>query len=287
MFKTYFMIRKRHILPLAGILTTLLLVACSGGTTSTTSTTAAPTQASISATGHAILKHAPYGKAELTWDAASKLLIVRMSLTGLVPHSVHPAHIHSGSCNIPGRLIYPLQYVVADATGNATVTSNVKGIADGIPATGWMIYVHNGPYVITDAQSLPITCGNISNPTAAKSVAVNMSAAVAERDQAVSGTAQLTLRGTQLTVNLKLTGLQPSSNHPAQIYAGSCSRQGNVLYQLPNVVADAKGNATATGAINNVSSISSNGWYVNIHYSTDLSNQAGADAIVCGDIISN
>ncbi len=282
--KTYFMIRERHILLLAGILTILLLVACSGGTPSTT---AAPTQASISATGHAILKHAPYVKAELKWDAASKLLTVKMSLTGLVPHSVHPAHIHSGSCNIPGRLIYPLQYVVADATGNAAVTSTVKGIADGIPATGWMIYVHNGPYVITDAQSLPITCGDISNPTAAKSVAVSMSAAVAERDQAVSGTAQLTLRGTQLTINLKLTGLQPNSHHPAQIYTGSCSRQGNVVYQLPNVVADAKGNATATGAINNVSSIPGSGWYVNVHYSTDLTNQAGADAIVCGDVTSN
>jgi Cu/Zn superoxide dismutase len=284
MLKAYFTIRKRQILALAGILTTLLLVACGGGNTSTTPT---PTQASVSSIGHAVLKHAPYGKADLTWDAASKVLTVRMSLTGLVPHSVHPSHIHSGSCTIPGRLIYPLQYVVADATGNATVTSTVKNIADGIPATGWMIYVHNGPYVITDAQSLPITCGDITNPTAAKSLAVNMSAAIAERDQAVSGTVQLTLRGTQLTANLRLTGLQPGSTHPAQIYTGSCTRQGNVVYHLPNVVADTKGDANTTGVINNVSSIPSSGWYVNVHYSTDLTNQAGADAIVCGDIANN
>ena len=56
------------------------------------------------------------------------------------------------------------------------------------------------------------------------------------------------------------------------------------MYQLPNVVADAKGNTDMTGVINNVSAIPSSGWYVNVHYSTDLTNQAGADAIVCGDI---
>ena len=278
---------KRPLLALTGILITLLLAACGGGNTTTTASTPAPTEDSISATGHAVLKHVPYGRAELTWDPASKMLTVKMSLTGLVPHSVHPAHIHSGSCNNPGMLIYPLQNILADATGNATVTSTIKDIADGIPPTGWLIYVHNGPYVITTAQSLPITCGEIINPTAAKSVAVNMSSAVAEQDQAVSGAVQLTLRGSQLTVKLKLTNLQPGSIHPAQIYAGSCSRQGNVVYQLPNVVADAKGNASMTGVINNVPTIPSSGWYVNVHYSTDVSNQAGADAIVCGDIISD
>jgi Cu/Zn superoxide dismutase len=288
MFKAYCMTPKRPLLALTGILITLLLAAaCGGGNTTTTASTPAPTEGSISATGHAVLKHVPYGRAELTWDSASKMLAVKMSLTGLVPHSVHPAHIHSGSCNNPGRLIYPLQNIFADATGNATVTSTIKDIANGVPPTGWLIYVHNGPYVITTAQSLPITCGEIINPTAAKSVAVNMSSAVAEQDQAVSGAVQLTLRGSQLTVKLKLTNLQPGSIHPTQIYAGSCSRQGNVVYQLPNVVADAKGNASMTGVINNVPAIPSSGWYVNVHYSTDVSNQAGADAIVCGDIMSD
>jgi Cu/Zn superoxide dismutase len=286
MFKSYFMMRKLHVLALTSIVITLLLAACAGGTTSTTSSTPTPTQASISAIGHGVLKHVPYGRAELLWNPASKTLTVKMSLTGLVPHSVHPAHIHGGNCNIPGRLIYPLQYVIADATGNATVTSTVNNIADGIPATGWMIYVHNGPYVTSDAQSLPITCGDIVNPTSAKSVAVNMSSAIVERDQSVNGAVQLTLRGEQLMVNLRLTGLQPGSTHPAQIYAGSCSKQGNVVHQLPNVVADAKGSVNLTTVINNVSSIPSSGWYVNVHYSTDLTTQAGADAIVCGDVIT-
>ncbi len=276
-------------LALTSIVTILFLVACAGGATSTTSPTPAstPTQADISSIGHGVLKHVPYGRAEVTWNPVSKTLTVKMSLTGLVPNSVHPAHIHGGNCNIPGRLIYPLQYVMADATGNATVTSTVYNISDGIPPTVWMIYVHNGPYVTSDAQSLPITCGDIVNPTSAKSVAVNMSSAIVERDQAVSGTVQLTLRGEQLTVNLRLTDLQPGSTHPAQIYAGSCSKQGNVVHQLPNVVADAKGSVNMTTVINNVPSIPSSGWYVNVHYSTDLTTQAGADAIVCGNVITS
>jgi hypothetical protein len=287
MLTPYFIIRKIYTLAPIGIALTLLLAACAGGNASatTSSTPTAPTQstASISAIGHGVLKHAPYGRAELTWDPVSKSLTVKLSITGLVPHSIHPDHIHGGSCTIPGRLIYPLQYIIADATGNATATSTIKNITDGIPATGWLIYVHNGPYVTTDAQSLPITCGDIINPAAAKSVAVNMTTST-ERDQAASGAVQLTLRGEQLTVNLKLTGLQPGSTHPAQINAGSCAKQGNLVHQLPNVVADASGNVNMTTFIGNVSAIPATGWYVNVHYSTDVMNQAGADAIVCGDV---
>ena len=39
-----------------------------------------------------------------------------------------------------------------------------------------------------------------------------------------------------------------------------------------------------TTFIGNVSSIPTVGWYVNVHYSTDVTNHAGADAIVCGDV---
>src|SRR2546421_5887768 len=284
MLTPYFFIRKIYTLAPIAIALTLLLTACAGGNASaTTTSTRTQSTASISAIGHGVLKHVPYGRAELTWNPTSKSLTVKLSITGLVPHSIHPDHIHGGSCTIPGRLIYPLQYIIADATGNATAISTIKNITDGIPASGWLIYVHNGPYVTTDAQSLPITCGDITNPAAAKSVAVNMTSTT-ERDQAASGAVQLTLRGEQLAVNLKLTGLQPGSTHPVQINAGSCSKQGNVVHQLPNVVADASGNVNMTTFIGNVSSIPTAGWDVNVHYSTDVTNQAGADAILCGDV---
>jgi len=284
----YFILPKIHMLALVGIVTTLLLAACGGGTasTSTASTTPTATLARVTAIAHGTLAHVPKGSAELTWNAVSKILTVKLSLTGLAPHSIHPSHIHSGSCSIPGRLIYPLQYVVADATGNATVTSTVPNIVDGIPATGWMIYVHNGPYVTSDDQSLPITCGDISNPGGAKAVQATMSSTT-ERDQAVGGSVQLTLRGQQLWVQLTLSGLQPGSTHPARIDAGSCTRQGNVVFQLHNVVANAAGNVNMTTVLDNVSAIPSSGWYVNVHYSMDLSTQAGADSIACGDIVSS
>jgi hypothetical protein len=274
-----------HTLALAGMIAALILAACGSANAPAASPTPTATLASITATAHGTLKHVPNGTAELTWNASSKILTVKLSLTGLAPHSIHPSHIHSGSCSIPGRLIYPLQYVVADATGNAIVTSTVPNIADGIPATGWMIYVHNGPYVISDDQSLPITCGDISNPSGAKTVQVKMNSTT-ERDQAASGSVQLTLRGKQLWVQLTISGLQPGSTHPVHIDAGSCTSQGQVVYQLQNVVANASGNASVTTVLNNVSSIPSSGWYVNVHYSMNLTTQAGADSIACGDVIT-
>jgi hypothetical protein len=39
-----------------------------------------------------------------------------------------------------------------------------------------------------------------------------------------------------------------------------------------------------TTTINNVTSIPSSGWYVNVHHSTVLSTQTGFDPIACGDV---
>jgi hypothetical protein len=50
------------------------------------------------------------------------------------------------------------------------------------------------------------------------------------------------------------------------------------------VVADASGKSISTTTIKNVSSIPGKGWYVNVHYSTNLTTQTGFDPIACGDV---
>jgi len=50
-------------------------------------------------------------------------------------------------------------------------------------------------------------------------------------------------------------------------------------------MADASGKVNLTTVIDAVSSIPSSGWYVNVHYSTDLSTKTGQDGLVCGNII--
>ena len=107
-------------------------------------------------------------------------------------------------------------------------------------------------------------------------------------NQAAAGSAKLSLDSDKLTVQVTLSGLAPNSTHIAHIHKGSCEAQGGVLYPLNPVVADAKGNGTSTTTVDNVTSISSSGWYVNIHLGgtkDEVSTQTGDDPIACGNVV--
>ena len=273
---------------LLSLVTILLLAACGGSTTGAPASSPA-TSSTSSTTATATLKHVPNGMASLSWDPSTHTLTVKLSLVGLAPKSIHPAHIHTGSCSKQGAVVHPLQNVVADEHGIASVTSTIPNVMQGIPASGWYVNVHNGPGLSTTDQFLPIVCGDVSNSststTAAQSANVPLSAAPnASAGQSAQGTAQLTLSGGTLTVKLTLSGLTPNSVHPAHIHTGSCENQGTVVYPLTNVTADASGNATVTTTIPNVSSIPSSGWYVNVHRGPGLSTQTEFDPIACGNV---
>lgn len=286
MFTRHLEQRKTSILAVLVVAVALLATAC--GSTATTTTGSTPTAAPKSTTATAMLKHVPNGTADLSWDPSSHMLTVKIALAGLAPSSMHPSHIHTGSCSNQGNVIYPLQNIVADAHGVATATTMVS-IPKGIPASGWYVNVHNGPGLTPADQFLPIVCGDVANTntatTAMQSVHVALVAAPgASAGQASSGMAQLSLSGTTLTVKLTLSGLEPNSAHAAHIHTGSCESQGAVVYPLTNVMADASGSATVMTTINNVSSIPATGWYVNVHHSTALSTQTGFDPIACGNV---
>jgi hypothetical protein len=295
MIITYLMHRKISLLAVLSVAAALLLVGCGGNTpassptpTPTSAPAATSTSTTTSTTASATLKHMPTGMATISWNAASQALTVKISLVGLAPNSTHPAHIHSGSCAKQGPVVYPLQNVVADAHGVGTSTTTIKNVTT-LPATGWYINVHNGPGLSPSDQFLPIVCNDLSlstiSATSTSSLQVPLTAAPgSSASESASGTAQLTLSGNTLTVKLTLSGLAPNSAHAAHIHAGSCESQGPVVHPLQNVVADASGNADVTTTIQNVSSIPSSGWYVNVHYSTDLSTQTGFNPIACGDV---
>lgn len=276
------------------MLMALLLVACGGNTGGTTTTvTTTPTSNASSntntTTATATLKHVPNGTADLNWDPKTHMLTVKIMLVGLAPNSMHPAHIHTGSCSKQGSVLHPLQNVVADSHGTATVTSPISNVMQGIPASGWYVNVHNGPGLTTTDQFLPIVCGDVSNSntstTAAQSLHITLNAAPgASKGEAATGMAQLTLSGKTLTVKLTISGLEPNSMHPAHIHSGMCESEGPVVYPLQTVQADASGNASVTTTINNVASIPGSGWYVNVHHSMALSTQTGFDPVACGNV---
>jgi len=289
---------ERNVYPFAALaLLALLLTACGGShsTTATLSNTLSNNATSTPVGGTsatATLKHQPQGSASLTWDHTSHMLSVQLTLTGLAPGSIHPVQINQGSCSKSGehdKALYPLVNLSADSHGMASMTSKVS-VPDGIPASGWYVAVHNGPGLSNSDQAQSIACGDVVNHDtslrSSQAVQVTLQPTDAANQNA-SGEAQLTLSGHTLKVALTLSGLAPKSEHMAHIHAGTCASQGSVIYSLTPIKADASGKASVTTTIQNVMTIPAQGWYINVHDSTDISTQTGFDPIACGDVVLN
>ena len=226
----------------------------------------------------------------LTYDAVAKTLTVEIKLVGLAPSSSHPAHIHAGSCAHQGAVDYPLNAVMADATGVADSKTTVSSIKEGgIPDSTWYVNVHNGPGLSPDVQFQPLVCGDVANASKATSVTVQMlegpTPPPGSVDETAMGTATLTIVNGALQVVITASGLAPSGSHAAHIHMGSCESQGAVVHPLSSVVADATGKGTSTTTVPSVTSIPSGTWYVNVHRSTLLTTQTDFDPIICGDVV--
>jgi hypothetical protein len=102
------------------------------------------------------------GSATLT--LTNTTLTVTVNVSGLVPGSVHPAHIHAGSCEsqVPGTIVYPLTNLVADQNGKATSTTVIQNVKT-IPQDAWYVNVHRSTNLTTQTGFDPIACGNVEN----------------------------------------------------------------------------------------------------------------------------
>ncbi len=272
---------------IVSLLTLLLLIVGVVGTSALAhGATAAGTSAPMhtATMGRASLQHTPTGTVNLHADR--HVLTVTITLIGLAPNSTHPAHIHVGnSCASNGAILYPLNNVVADAKGQASVTTFVHISKPGIPAMGWYVNVHNGPTLATPHQANAIACGVISNTYNASDV-LTFLGPTSSPNQHAAGYTNLYIKNGRLVVHIIVTGLAPYSKHAAHIHAGNCFYTRQVLFDLSPLVANAQGVASKTESFNHVTSIPASGWVVNVHFSTDLSTQTGYDPILCGNVIN-
>lgn len=229
----------------------------------------------------ASLTHDPRGMAHLT--ALKNGLHVIIAMSGLAPNSIHPAHIHAGTCeqSQEGAILYPLPNITADKHGQAYLDTIISGFHT-IPTTALALNVHNGPTLGSATEKVAIACGNIKFAGSRADVALGPSR---DPNEAVSGSATLALKNRVLTVTLALVGLAPGSIHAAHIHSGSCYRSGPVVYPLPNITASAQGTAQVTASFNNVDTIPDYGWYIHVHDSSNLSTQTGYNPISCGNIV--
>jgi CHRD domain len=139
---------------------TLLAVACGGSTaakSAVSSPSSTPAAAAIRIPLHAENGSSANGMAYITVQDGH--FTVRLNVAGLHADSPHPAHIHVGTCGSNGAIIYPLQNVIANGSGNGTSTTTITHPFQA-PANGRYINVHLGP-TMAGSGAMPIACGQI------------------------------------------------------------------------------------------------------------------------------
>ena len=134
------------------------------GNITQTSTSSAPIHLTLG--GSIAPDRSAHGKAQLT--ITGKKLVVILTVSGLVPGSSHMAHIHQGTCDSQGPVVYPLSQVNADARGDArSQTSITLSNVQQFLASKHYINIHEAgtPIGMQTQQGFdPIVCGNISFP---------------------------------------------------------------------------------------------------------------------------
>lgn len=89
-----------------------------------------------------------------------------------------------------------------------------------------------------------------------------------------------------LDVTINLTGLAPSSSHPAHIHKGTCANDNGVLDPLKDVKADTNGigTSTTTGIAGITKDLLTKGLFINVHNGPTLSPSVQKHPIACVSI---
>ena len=109
----------------------------------------------------------PAGTASITYSPSAKTLTVTVNATGVSPGN-HAAHIHTGSCQNQGGVLYMLMDFTANSSGQImNQTRTVTGVTSPIPANAWYLNLHQGTsnnILKNGAPSIffrPLLCQNI------------------------------------------------------------------------------------------------------------------------------
>lgn len=91
-------------------------------------------------------------------------LTVTITMTGLLPGTKHQGHIHQGSCEDQGPVVYPLTPVVADMRGEGTSMTIIPNVSAIL--SHWYVNVHLGATAAdlkTQTGFDPLVCGDINS----------------------------------------------------------------------------------------------------------------------------
>ena len=174
-------------------------------------------------------------------------LTIAVKIVGLTPWTVHPAHIHTGSCAPGGGAIaLPLPDLIANGRGIAKVwitlaTEPGKDFAEN----GFYVNVHKGGADPDAGDS--ITCGDIVEHVANGAARVKPLGT-----NTVKGAVGLRQIGDKVDQRIQLNMLEPSTTHHTAIHLGTCAAPGAKQTDLSDVVANINGKvrlAVQTGGV--------------------------------------
>ena len=100
-----------------------------------------------------------------------------------------------------------------------------------------------------------------------------------------SGTITVTAPAGQMTVRLKITGLQANSSHISHVHIGSCQQNGNIALALNQVIADAQGEADVKTTVKATYPPANGTWYVVVHAGPDMQG-ANASYLLSGNLFA-
>jgi len=110
----------------------------------------------------------PHGHATVSYNSKRHTLTVTVSARGVTP-GPHAAHIHLGSCQSQGPVLYMLRDLVANRHGRIVHAVRVfTHVTTPVPAHGWYLNVHqgnSGDIVRNGAPTIvfrPLICANIN-----------------------------------------------------------------------------------------------------------------------------
>lgn len=267
---------------------TPLVAACGGGSGNSGDSKASRASAATNDSpislkrAYAKLTHAPSGGITLTWRPDDRSLLITLDLSGFVPHSVHPAHIHSGRCEAGGPVQIDLGVLTADGQGRIAGTLTQTG-SGGVPPHGWYLDIHNAvgddPYAL-----LAPACVNLDSADQDASHQQVIHASVTAGVGAsmnVAGEATFEIEDSTLVVVATLRGLEPYSAHPLFIMAGDCAHLGARVFSFYLAQADSDGRAKIKQQFDGVATIPP-GWSLLVVRGVHLQSPVDAAPIACG-----
>jgi hypothetical protein len=236
-----------------------------------------------------LVQQSPRGIAVLQWNPKNDELWVTITVTELVPASIHRISLFTDTCIHTGQVVSSLNPLVANAHGVGSSQTIMHSVANGIPLTGWAIKISNGSTLATGLAARSILCGNVSGvhmiARGTQSAHVLLMSTLSP-NESVHGLAQIRAMGAFIIVTLSLSGLAPKTTHMASLHTGSCTFHGPVLYRLQPVFADVQGNAMTTTTLN-VHALTTIHISIKVHEAgtlTALKTPQGFSSIACGDV---